>query len=471
MSAHGRLAGCFGAIAALASGCGDDGGSAEATSSTGTPATRMPLHDDAGRDTLAAMRRVSLSSPVARVLLALIAGTACRDQADPAPSPATEPPPSSVAASPCDLGALREASTRISERWSSWSPRSGTIPDFSIDAIAAVWAHYPKLPDEAKLMLDLHIDHRGMPSLADIARAEGRPAPAVNDDPLEARLPGHARYHELGKAARSAAFEWRASICPDYAEIEKAWAETRAGHREALLWDRCAYRYDFVTREQFVATGRGMGAVGFALHHWLTESGVDEATADALARAVVLGQLLTGGPWLLELPPGLELPALAAGTEVSDGVLVEVGPKAVRHRGRTLVTLDDTGAILPSRGEWFVGPLYDAMVEEADRGAELAENGGDTWTGTLLLVVHRELPWSTLRPVLATAMRAGFRRAALLGLTDDRFNPLHFVVVHDGPADAEAAAGGTLLELDDATTVQALADAALAREGPVRLLP
>lgn len=420
------------------------------------------------------MRRVSSSSsPVARVLLAsLIAATACRDQADPAPSPITEPPPPSVAASPCDLGALREASTRISERWSSWSPRSGTIPDFSIDAIAAVWTHCPKLPEEAKLMLDLHIDHRGIPTLADIARAEGRPAPAVNDDPLEARLPGHARYHELGKAARSAAFEWRASICPDYAEIEKALAETRAGHREALLWDRCAYRYDFVTREQLVATTREMGAVGFALHHWLTESGVDEATADALARPVVLGQPHPGGYWLLEPSPGLLLPALAEGTEVSDGVMVEVGPKAVRHRSRTLVTLDELAAELsPSRGEWFVGPLYDAMVEEADRGAELAENGGDTWTGTLLLVVHRELPWSTLRPVLATAMRAGFRRAALLGLTDDRFNPLHFVVVHDGPADAEAAAGGTLLELDGAITVQALADAALAREGPVRLLP
>lgn len=48
VSAHKRLSGYFAAIAALATGCADDGGSAETTSSTGTPATSTAPADADG---------------------------------------------------------------------------------------------------------------------------------------------------------------------------------------------------------------------------------------------------------------------------------------------------------------------------------------------------------------------------------------------------------------------------------------
>jgi hypothetical protein len=89
----------------------------------------------------------------------------------------------------------------------------------------------------------------------------------------------------------------------------------------------------------------------------------------------------------------------------------------------------------------------------------------------LLQIARSFLPripsWPSLRPKLATAKLHDIHHAALLGLVDDPAHPLRFVVIHDG----RAGAGGTLLELAGATTVQALADAVLAHEGPVRLLP
>jgi hypothetical protein len=398
-------------------------------------------------------------------LVAIASTTACREQAEPGPSPSPSPPaevvPSPVV-SACDMAALREASQQISRRSKSWSPRLGTVPDLTIDAVAAVWTHCAKLPDEAKILLDLAVDHGAMPSLADIARAQGRPAPAVDDDPLDARIPGHSRYHGLGDAARRAAWEWRASICPGYAEMAEELAEAPAADREAIVWDRCLHRYDFVAREQYVATTRETGTVGFALHHWLTEAGVDDAIADELARPLALG-----GHWRPQ--GGLLLPVVAVQTKLDDGVVVELGPRSIHIDHREIATIDAAGRIeaelVPSGSGPIVGPLYDLLAEEADKAKQLAEWDGVAWAAPLLLVAHRELPWSTLRPVLASGILAGFRRVALVGLADDPANPLRIVVVHD------ASASGTPLELGETTTVQALVDAVVAREGPTRLLP
>jgi hypothetical protein len=400
--------------------------------------------------------------PTRVIVLALVAlPAACRGGSDPVPSPSPSPtpsreveatplagaPPPVAATSACDVPALREESTRIDERWASWSPRSGAPPDLTLDAIAAVWIHC-QLPDAARQLLDLLIDHRVVPL-------------------LEARLPDHTRHHPTGGAVDEAAHAWLGAICPSYTEVATAVAEARFGEREAIWWDRCVHRFDFVTREQYVANTRGPSTMGFALHHWLTEAGVDRAIADSLARPVVLG-----GPWPVPLHDGLLLPAAEVPTKLDDlGFVVEVRPGVIHFDHRTVATIDAEGRIEPepepdaeARGA-LVGELYERLAGRIEWSTMQAEHSGQRWSGLVLLVVHRELRWSTLRPVINTAAAARAERVALVGMADDIIDPLRMVVVHDDAAD------GAPLDLHDATTVQGLVDAVIAHRGPARLVP
>lgn len=351
------------------------------------------------------------------------------------------------------------ASEAIAQRESSWSPRSGTVPDLSFDAISAVWIHCPGLPDEIRLVLDVVVDHAAMPSPAALAIAEGRPLPAANDDdPLDAKLPGHARHHELGGEAWGEALRWRSSVCADYAAVAESMSHAPAAERGAILWDRCLGPSDLVTREEYVATIRESGAVGFALHGWLTEQAqVTPAVAKPLARAVVLGS-----HWLVRPSTGLLLPAAASTTPVDDGVVLELGPKAIRFGGRVIAELDAAGRLeterVPSHPEPIIGPLYDLLAEEVEKSRQMSEGAGEPWSSSLLLMAHRELPWSAVRPVLASAVLAGWPRVAVVVLADDRAAPLRTVVVH-------RADDGTQPEHDDATTVQAVVDGLVTSRG------
>ena len=172
-------------------------------------------------------------------------------------------------------------------------------------------------------------------------------------------------------------------------------------------------------------------------------------------------------------PEGLLLPAAEVSTKLDDvALVVELGPAGIRYDHREVARIDAAGRIeaelVPSgveAAEVMLGQLYDLLAGDIERSAVLAERSGGRGTELVLLVAHRELPWSTLRPVLATTMAARVRRVAVVGLADDVADPLRLVVVHD------ITARGPPLELGDATTVQGLVDAVVARKEPTLLLP
>lgn len=364
---------------------------------------------------------------------------------------------------PCEPIGLGAAAKAIEERAAAWSPALGTMPDFSFDAISAVWKHCPDLPDEAKRLLDASVDHSSMPSLAELAAAEGRPAPAVNDDPLDAELRGHAAFHGVDEAATKAAWAWRATLCPSYSVIALEAGALPASERGALFWSGCLDRFDLMTRDEYLRL-HGSANVGFALHRWLIDGGVDPAVARPLGRAVELGR-----HWMMEgRDRALRLPAAEVETRVEDGLIVAVEEGAIALGGRAVERFDPSHGppTVPSvDGEPIVSSLVDALTEEREHGRTLAERRGQRWDAFAVVLVDRALTWSVLRPVVASADAAGFERVAVFGLANERIDPLRVVVIHD------AAATGAPLTLPESASVQALVDTVLARAEPVQLVP
>ncbi len=389
------------------------------------------------------------------------------EKANPPKSVANDEPTAPVSAaptdSPCDTEELRKAATQLTERASSWTPRTGVMPDFSFEAISALWVHCSELPREAKFLLHVTMDHSIMPSLADIAAREGRPAPAHNDDPLDAKLPGHALFHKEDESLREAAWAWRAALlCTDYPVVIKEASTLIGDERKQFVWDRCLSRFDFVTRDEYMRSGDNSARMGFAMHQWLTDAQIESSVAKALARAVMLGQ-----HWFALGRENLKFPAAETSTLLEDAWLVALGPDEVKVMGRraTLSSPKDGFAreVIPLGGESILPMLFEMLTEEVEQSKQLAETRGETWSGEVLVLAHRDLPWSTVRPVLASMHLAGVTRIAVAGLANDTVMPMRSVVVQDPGVTAPR------LTFSEATTVQQMLDAVLASSGPVRL--
>lgn len=71
----------------------------------------------------------------------------------------------------------------------SWLP----APDYA--ALDGVRGSESAAATEAKRMLDATVDHGAKPSSVEMAMARGQPAPAVDEHPIDARIPGHASFH------------------------------------------------------------------------------------------------------------------------------------------------------------------------------------------------------------------------------------------------------------------------------------
>jgi hypothetical protein len=335
---------------------------------------------------------------------------------------------------------------RIVEAWSSWSPRAGTLPDFSLDAVAAIWARCPTLPGEAKLVLDYRVSY-DVVEPSDEAR-------------LDALLPGRVPMLEIEGAAWSAAEAWRMSFCEDWEALA---SELRAvdpsavepAKEAALVWERCLAGQDLVTRDEFLPTYRPSTLVGFALHRWLTEAHVDEEIADPLARAVVLG-----GHWRIRPSKGMLLPAAEVETRLGNDLVIGLGLEGVALAdGRIIARHTAGGFATEPTPEPIVRALHDDLSNVTRAMAMESTRPGERWPATIQVLAHRDLPWSTVRPVLVTAALVGPGRVGLVVLANDRIDPLRSLVIHD------AEGGGEILELNATTTVQEVVDAVVAREG------
>jgi len=363
------------------------------------------------------------------------------------------------ASSSCDQAALRTASETIAKGWDGWTPQTGTVPDFSLDAASAVWNACPSLPDGAKTALDFMFEH---PRTESLAAAYGAPSRASEEAflaRLETALPGHARTHPEDGLIPPDALAWTSSVCPE--------AETLMERSDApgsALWDGCLSKLGLIEHEQWTSRRATSGLEGFALVHWLTDGGIDPKVAAPLGRALVFN-----GDWQVRPPEDVRLPAAEVTTSADGGIPLELGPHAIRFSGRDVASLDASGRLAPALvtgSPPMVGPLFDTLAEQADHATEMAARQGSTWSGEALVTAHRDLPWSTVGPSLAAAHSAGFTRISLVVLATNRIDPVRSLTVHD------ATATEPLSGLTDDTTVQQLVDAVVARQDEgVRLFP
>lgn len=110
---------------------------------------------------------------------------------------------------------------------------------------------------------------------------------------------------------------------------------------------------------------------------------------------------------------GQKIPLSQADAPISDGVPVYVSKRSITFNNKKLVQLDEEGNVDPAALQGhLIGPLYDAMAEEADKAKTMKEAQGEEWTGRLILVGDQKLKFSTLVNVMYTAGRAEFREYA-----------------------------------------------------------
>jgi biopolymer transport protein ExbD len=111
---------------------------------------------------------------------------------------------------------------------------------------------------------------------------------------------------------------------------------------------------------------------------------------------------------------GQKIPMSNADAPIQEGVAVYVSTRAITFNNKKIVQLDEGGEVDPAALQGhLIGPLYDAMAEEADKAKQMAAaQGQEGWSGTIILVGDQRLKFSTIVNVMYTAGRAEYREYA-----------------------------------------------------------
>lgn len=118
-------------------------------------------------------------------------------------------------------------------------------------------------------------------------------------------------------------------------------------------------------------------------------------------------------PVLIMPTGGQKIPMSKADSPIQDGTPVYISARAITFANKKIVQIDENGDIDPAALQnHLIGPLYDAMAEEADKAKQMAANTGGEWTGRVILVGDQSLKFSTIVDVMYTAGRAEFREYA-----------------------------------------------------------
>lgn len=110
---------------------------------------------------------------------------------------------------------------------------------------------------------------------------------------------------------------------------------------------------------------------------------------------------------------GQKIPMSNADAPIQEGVAVYVSTRAITFNNKKIVQLDDAGEVDPAALQGhLIGPLFDAMAEEADKAKQMAAAQGSEWSGVVILVGDQNLKFSTIVNVMYTAGRAEYREYA-----------------------------------------------------------
>jgi biopolymer transport protein ExbD len=119
-------------------------------------------------------------------------------------------------------------------------------------------------------------------------------------------------------------------------------------------------------------------------------------------------------PVLIMPTAGQKVPMSFADSPIQDGIPVYIASRSITFGSKKIVQIDENGDIEAGAVQnHLIGPLYDAMAEEADKSKQMAAaQGNDEWSGRVILVGDQNLKFSTLVDVMYTAGRAEFREYA-----------------------------------------------------------
>jgi biopolymer transport protein ExbD len=130
---------------------------------------------------------------------------------------------------------------------------------------------------------------------------------------------------------------------------------------------------------------------------------------------IVIYLLKTYGsdPVMIMPTAGQKIPMSNADAPIQDGVAVYVSTRAITFNNKKIVQLDEGGEVDPAALQnHLIGPLFDAMSEEADKAKQMAAAQGTEWSGTVILIGDQHLKFSTIVNVMYTAGRAEYREYA-----------------------------------------------------------
>jgi biopolymer transport protein ExbD len=119
-------------------------------------------------------------------------------------------------------------------------------------------------------------------------------------------------------------------------------------------------------------------------------------------------------PVLIMPTAGQKVPMSLADSPIQDGIPVYIAARSITFGSKKIVQIDENGDIEAGAVQnHLIGPLYDAMAEEADKSKQMAAaQGNDEWSGRVILVGDQSLKFSTLVDVMYTAGRAEYREYA-----------------------------------------------------------
>jgi hypothetical protein len=119
-------------------------------------------------------------------------------------------------------------------------------------------------------------------------------------------------------------------------------------------------------------------------------------------------------PVVITPTAGQKIPLSTSDSPIQDGIPIYVSDRAISFNDKKIVQIDETGAIDPAALQnHLIGPLYDLLAEEADKGKQVsASKGEEEWAGRIILVGDDNLKFNVLVDVMYTAGRAEYREYA-----------------------------------------------------------
>lgn len=117
-------------------------------------------------------------------------------------------------------------------------------------------------------------------------------------------------------------------------------------------------------------------------------------------------------PVMITPQAGQKIPMSKADSPIQEGVPVYITQRDITFGDKKVVQLNEGELDEAAVKNHLIGPLYDAMAEEADKSKQMAEARQVDWDGRVIIIGDERLKFATVVDVMYTAGRAEFREYA-----------------------------------------------------------